>query len=138
MKNSYSTILSLERTDFGLLFFRLAISGLMLTHGIPKLITFFNAEEIVFGDPMGIGVILTFGLAVFAEFVCSVLVILGLGTRLAVIPLIATMVVAAFLVHWTDPFVKQELPLLYLSGYLLLYFTGAGKFSLDQYFLKKK
>jgi putative oxidoreductase len=138
MKTTYSTILNLERTDFGLLLFRLAISGLMLTHGIPKLITFFSANEVAFFDPLGLGMILTLGLAVFAEFVCSILVILGLGTRFAVIPLIATMAVAAFIVHWTDDWGTQEKPLIYMSGYLLLYFTGAGKFSLDQFFLKKK
>lgn len=55
MKNSYSTSLNLQNTDFGLLLFRLIIGGLMLTHGIPKLLTFFGSEEIVFADPIGLG-----------------------------------------------------------------------------------
>ena len=140
MKNTYSTNLNLRNVDLGLLIFRLAISALMLTHGIPKLIKFFGSEEIAFADPLGLGEITTFTLAVFAEFVCSVLVILGLGTRLAVIPLIGTMAVAALIVHVPDGFGRQELPLLYLSGWVLLFFTGAGKYSLDWYFmsLKKK
>jgi len=138
MRNTYTTILNLEKTDFGLLLFRLAISGLMLTHGIPKLITFFTSDEIQFADPIGLGAVFSLGFAVFAEFICSILVILGLGTRFAVIPLIATMAVAALIVHWTDGFGRQELPLLYMSGYLLLYFTGAGRYSLDYYLLNKK
>ena len=129
MKNTYSTNLNLRNVDLGLLIFRLGISALMLTHGIPKLIKFFGSEEIVFADPLGLGAITTFTLAVFAEFVCSVLVILGLGTRLAVIPLIGTMAVAALIVHVPDGFGRQELPLLYLTGWVLLFFTGLINFT---------
>lgn len=138
MKNSYATSLNLQNTDFGLLLFRLFIAGLMLTHGFPKLLTFFSSEEIVFMDPIGFGPVFSLGFAVFAEFVCAILVLLGWGTRFVVIPLIITMATAAIIVHWNDDFVRQELPLLYLGGFLLLFFTGAGKFSLDYYFLKKK
>ncbi len=138
MKNTYSTNLSLPKVDLGLLIFRLGISGLMLTHGIPKLIKFFGSEPVVFRDPLGFGEVTTFTLAVIAEFLCSILIILGLGTRLAVIPLILTMAIVAFIVHASDGFGSQELPLLFLTGYILLFFTGSGKYSLDWYFLSKK
>lgn len=141
MRKVYATNLSLPKVDAGLLIFRIGIAGLMLTHGIPKLIRFFGSEEITFADPLGFGEVLTFTFAVFAEFVCAVLILLGLGTRLAVIPLILTMAVAGLIVHAQDGFRVQELPLLYLCGFLLLFFTGSGKYSLDHYFLlseKKK
>lgn len=138
MKNSYSTNLNLPQVDLGLLIFRLGISALMLTHGVPKLTQFFGSEPITFADPIGLGEVTSFTFAVFAEFVCSILVILGLGTRLAVLPLIATMATAALIVHWTDGFGSQELPLLFLTGYILLFFTGSGKYSLDWYFLSRK
>lgn len=138
MKNTYSTNLNLPQVDIGILIFRIAIGGLMLTHGVPKLLRFFSGDEITFRDPLGLGEVTTFTLAVFAEFVCSVLVILGLGTKLAVWPIIATMASAAFIVHANDGWGAQELPLLYLSGFLLLFFTGSGKYSLDWYLLKKK
>lgn len=109
----------------------------MLTHGYPKLIKFFGDEEIVFMNFLGIGETTTLALAVFAEFVCSLLVILGLATRLAVIPLMATMSTAAFYVHATDGFSRQEMPLLYLTIFFTLLFTGAGKYSLDFAWLKK-
>ncbi|MGY5847318.1 DoxX family protein [Salegentibacter sp. HM20] len=137
MKQSYSTNLNLFRTDIGLLIFRVGISGLMLTHGYPKLLKFFGSEEIQFADPIGLGEVTTFGLAVFAEFICAVLVILGLGTRLAVLPIIATMAVAGLIVHMPDGFQRQELPLLFMLGYILLFFTGAGKYSLDYFFMLK-
>lgn len=138
MKKTYSTILDLQKVDLGLLFFRIGISGLMLTHGIPKLITFFGSEEIRFADPVGMGETVTFAFAVFAEFLCSVLILIGLGTRLAVIPLIITMAVLVLIVHMPDGLGRQELPLLYLTGYILLFLTGSGKYSLDQYFLSQK
>lgn len=138
MKNTYSTNLNLKHIDLGLLFFRISIAALMLTHGIPKLIKTFRGDEIQFADPLGMGEMLTFTFAVFAEFICSVLIILGLGTRLAAIPLILTMGVIAFVVHISDGFGKQELPLLYLAGFILLFFTGGGKYSLDWYFLSRK
>jgi putative oxidoreductase len=138
MKNSYSTNLDLPKVDIGLLIFRIAISGLMLTHGTPKLLRFFGGEEITFADPLGLGETLTFTFAVFAEFICAGLVLIGLGTRLAVIPLIITMAVVAFVVHPEDGFGRQELPLLYFAGFVLLFFTGSGKYSLDHFFLAKK
>lgn len=137
MQRTYSTILDLQKVDLGLLIFRIGISCLMLTHGIPKLITFFGSEEIRFADPVGMGETVTFTFAVFAEFLCSVLILIGLGTRLAVIPLIITMAVALF-VHMPDGFGKQELPFLYLTGYILLFLTGSGKYSLDHFFLSGK
>ncbi len=138
MRNTYSTNLNLKHVDIGLLIFRIGISGLMLTHGVPKLISAFSGEEIRFADPLGMGVLVTFTFAVFAEFICSVLIILGLGTRLAAIPLIITMGVAAFIVHLDDGFGTQELPLLYFVSFILLFFTGGGKYSLDWYFLARK
>lgn len=138
MKNTYSTNLNLSHVDIGLLIFRIGISALMLTHGYPKLLRFFGSEEISFADPLGMGEVTSFTFAVFAEFVCSILIILGFGTRLAAIPLIGTMAVAALIVHMPDGFGRQELPLLYLFGFILLFFTGGGKYSLDWYLLSTK
>ncbi len=138
MKNTYSTNLNLKHVDIGLLIFRIGISALMLTHGTPKLIRAFSGEEITFADPLGLGEVVTFTFAIFAEFICSILIIIGLGTRLAAIPLIITMAVAALIVHFSDGFGRQELPLLFLTGFILLFFTGGGKYSLDWYFLSRK
>ncbi|MCL6219247.1 DoxX family protein [Zunongwangia pacifica] len=137
MKNTYTTSLNLPKLDFILLIFRIGISILMLFHGVPKLMSFFSSEEIQFADPLGVGQTMTLAVAVLAEFVCSIMLILGLGTRVATIPLIVTMAVAAIIVHAPDGLVKQELPFLYLLSYVLLFYTGAGKFSLDHYLMYK-
>ncbi|WP_029033285.1 DoxX family protein [Salinimicrobium terrae] len=137
MSNTYTTNLELSKIDLGLLILRLGAAGLMLTHGFPKLMNLFGSEEIVFADPFGLGMGTSLALVVFAEFVCSILVILGLGTRLAVIPLMITMFVAAFIIHASDPFQRKEMAILYLLIFTVLLITGAGKHSLDFYWLRK-
>lgn len=114
-----------------LLLIRIGVGFMMLTHGIPKLQKFFAAEPVQFAQIMGMSASVSLALAVFAEVFCSVLIIFGLGTRLAVIPLIITMAVAAFHIHAEDPFAKQEMALHYLLFYILLLVTGSGKYSLD-------
>ncbi len=138
MKTSYSTNLDLKSTDIGLLIFRIGIGSLILTHGFPKLLKFFGPEEITFGDPIGLGPTTTLALAVLAEFVCAIFLIFGFITRIASIPLICTMAVAALIVHMDDDFAIQEKSILFLVGFILLLFTGAGKYSIDYILLKRK
>lgn len=135
---TYSNILNLRNTDIALLLLRLGVSGMMLTHGIPKLIRLFGSGLIQFGDPIGIGVEASLTLTVFSEVICSVLILVGLGTRLASIPLIITMAVAFFIVHAAHAFERKELALFYLIVYVVLLLTGSGKYSLDHYLLKRK
>lgn len=136
--NSYKTNLNLVNVDIGLLIFRIAISALMLTHGLPKLLKFFGPEEIVFADPLGLGETFSFTLAVFAEFICSAFIIFGFLTRFSAIPIFITMAIAAFIVHAPDGFGKQELPLLFMCGFLLLVICGGGKYSLDYLLQNRK
>ena len=67
-----------------------------------------------------------------AEVGCSLLVIVGLVTRLAVIPLIVGMCVAAFLTFPGFTMAASELALLYLSIYITLLIAGPGEYSLDE------
>ncbi|MAQ14143.1 MAG: DoxX family protein [Sandaracinus sp.] len=116
--------------DFALLALRLVFGGMMLTHGIPKLMGFAENSD-SFPDPLGVGSPVAMALAIFAEVVCAGLVVVGAFTRLAVIPLMTTMIVAAFIVHAADPLAKKELALLYLTAYAALGLMGAGRFSID-------
>ena len=113
-----------------LLLLRIAVAGMMLTHGIPKLQNIL-AGNWQFGDPLGIGTELSLALTVFAEVGCSVLILIGLFTRFATLPLLVTMLVAFLIVHGADPFGKKELPLLYALVFATLFFTGPGKYSVD-------
>ena len=117
--------------DIGLLILRLGISLSMIPHGWGKLLKLLDGNY-SFTDPIGIGEPLTLILAVFAEFTCSILLIVGLKTRWAAIPLAITMSVAAFVVHFNDPWGSKELAVIYLIGFIAVALLGPGKFSLDK------
>lgn len=131
MKKIFSTRLNPSAIHFALLLLRVGAGAFMLTHGYPKLQKLL-AGDFQFADPFGLGPGISLGLAVFAEFFCSILLILGLGTRLAAIPLIVTMSVAAFIAHSADPFARKEMALLYLLSFVVLLFSGPGRISADQ------
>jgi putative oxidoreductase len=116
--------------DWGVLILRVGISCLMITHGYAKLTGFLSGNH-SFADPIGIGEKLSYLLTICAEFGCSILVILGLGTRLALLPLIFTMLVVVFIVHAKDAFDVKEHALLFLFAYVALFLTGPGRFSVD-------
>lgn len=117
--------------NFGLLLLRVAFSGLMLTHGIPKLLQLISGN-FEFADPIGIGATASLILAVFGEVVFPVLIIIGYKTRLAAIPVVITMLIAAFVYHANDPFGTQEKSIMYLIAFLSIAILGAGKYSIDR------
>lgn len=121
-----------------LLLARIFIGFAMLTHGYPKLHKLFSGEEVQFISLFGLNSTISLGLAVFAEFVCSFFIILGLFTRIFTIPLMITMTIAAFYVHSADGFSERELALLYLCIYIMLFIIGAGKYSIDGMLQKNK
>lgn len=130
------TKLNENAASLGILLLRLVSGGVMLTHGYSKLLKIATLKT-SFPDPMGVGNELSFYLVLFAELVCAALVTLGLFTRIALIPLIATMVVAFFIIHAKDSLGDKELALFYMTIYTALLLTGSGKFSLDKLLLKK-
>lgn len=127
---------SANATDWASLILRLTFGLLMLSHGIPKLMKLMDGN-MEFCDPIGIGVPASLALTVFAEVLCSALLVLGLWTRLALIPLIVTMAVAVFIVHINDDLGTMESALLYLLSYCALFLLGSGKYSVDA-ILKRK
>jgi putative oxidoreductase len=124
--------------DIVLLLVRVFIGFAMLSHGFPKLQMLLEGGKVDFFDFLGMGSQITLGLTVFAEFVCSIFLILGLFSRIALGFLIFTMIIAGFVVHGADPFAKQEMSMIYLSVYLLLIIFGAGKVSVDYMIEKRK
>ena len=137
MKKTFNTTLNHNVIDLGLLVLRIGIACFMLTHGWPKLTKLIEGGEIQFLDPFGIGAKPSFILAMFAEVGCSILLLIGLATRLATIPLMITMLVAIFVAHAADGFQRQELPAHYVLVYFFLLLSGPGKYSFD-YFIGKK
>lgn len=132
MSGSRDTLLSV-----GLLVLRVGVGVMMMVHGIQK-IQGFDAMAGGFPDPLGVGNKTSLILAIGAEFGCSILVIVGLATRLAALPLAFTMIIAVFVIHGADPWQKRELAALYLLIYSSLVFTGPGTLSLDHLWMSRR
>jgi len=124
-------------TPWGLFFLRIAVSCMMLTHGIPKFLSY--SEKLhTFSDPLGVSSPVSLTLAIGAEVFCSIALLLGLRTRLAAVPLLFTMLVASILVLGGDPFQKRELPLMFALIYATLMICGGGALQLDYWINKKR
>jgi len=118
--------------SFATLILRLGLGIVMLVaHGYDKLQHFAKYSG-GFSDPFHVGSRISLSLDIFAEFFCSCLLILGLFTRLACIPLIIAMSVALFYAHHGDAFGVGERAALFLTGYIALLFLGPGKASVDR------
>ncbi|MCU0319950.1 MAG: DoxX family protein [Flavobacteriales bacterium] len=118
--------------ELGYLLLRITAGGTMIwQHGWPKLANFAERMD-SFADPFGLGSALSLVLIVFAEVVCAGLVVLGLWTRAALIPLIIGMAVIAFMVKGDADFKEKELALVYLFAFVTLLFTGSGRFAIDR------
>jgi len=117
--------------DVALLVLRVAIGMLMQNHGIPKIRKLISPEPIHFFSTFGLSEKNSLIAAAFVEVFFSSLLIFGLVTRIAVIPLLLTMMIAAFHTLKSHSFDKKELPIMYLLIYITILLSGSGKFSLD-------
>ncbi len=112
---------------------------MLALHGLGKFQKLLS-DPAGFPDPLGIGVALSLGLAAWAEFFCSLLILVGFATRLALTQLMATMLVAFALVHGfalSGPG-NGELAFVYLGCSVGLFILGPGRLSIDHLMLRKK
>ena len=130
MRKLFSTKYSAGAFNTAILLLRLVFGILMASHGYDKL-THFDQYSKEFMDFMGLGKSVSLSLTIFAEFFCSLLVCLGLFTRLATIPLIIGMSVVVFKVAGGDVFGHGETGAMYLGAFLVLLIVGPGRISVD-------
>lgn len=127
----------------GILLLRLTCGGMMAVgHGWPKLQKF-GSDPSTFPDPLGIGPTLSFAGAIGGELIGATLIAVGLFTRLACLPVMFAMFVAAFIIHKADPLFMPPYPakepaILYLAMYACVLMAGPGRYSLDAVFFKPK
>ena len=127
---SYSQLSS--KGSLAILVLRVSLSSfLLLGHGLGKLQKLFSSEPIRFLDPIGLGQELSLVLAAGAEVIGSALILLGLWTRIASIPVLITLGVACFIVHGGDGFSGMEKLLLFIAGFVTILIAGPGKYSID-------
>lgn len=132
--NSFLRLGFLPRNyDFALFVLRVWLGlDLFFKHGLEK-ITHFSQMAAHFPNPVHIGSHLTLAFALLSDGICSLLVVLGLATRLAALIIVINLAAAFTLVHH---FVLSgrgsgELPLVFLGGFLAVLIAGPGRFSAD-------
>lgn len=118
------------------LWLRLGLGIAMIPHGYEKLVHF-NEQQADFLDLFGLGSTVSLALAIGAEFFCSILLMLGLLTRLILIPLIITALVIVFMAHEGDIVGDGSAGFLLLIGYTASLLLGAGDYSLDALIIKR-
>ena len=133
MKVTNYKILGYEslNTDLASLMLRLIFGGLFIRYGYMKFAAY---DQILpmFGDVIGIGSRLSFNLVIFAELFCRIFVALGFLTRLTVIPICITMIVAFFVAHVNDAFDVKAIALVFLLLSAVIFVLGSGRFSIDR------
>lgn len=122
-----------KNLDLGLLLFRVTLGSLMICfHGWEKLMTA-ERQFHTFPDLIGISSEVSYVLVVWLENFGAISIALGFLTRIQSFGLAFTMFVAFFL--WHDMrFTGEnagEMAFAYGFGYLLLFLSGPGKYSLD-------
>ena len=132
------------------LIIRIALGVVMFPHGAQKALGWFGGDGFKttlsqFHQEMGIPVPLAL-LAMAAEFLGSMGVIVGFLTRIAAFGIACTVIVAAWTVHWQFGFFLNwfgkkagngvEYHILALGMALSLIVSGGGMFSLDRFILQ--
>ena len=131
MIGTLKTALHAHGAPLGLLLLRVGFGGFMaVNHGWPKLMGFAD-KSAKFASFLPIPSPLSLSLAIFGELVCAILIVAGLGTRVAAVPAAITMLVAAFGAHGDDVTGDGEHALLFAIAFAAIAFTGPGRFSLD-------
>ncbi|WP_112186206.1 DoxX family protein [Ralstonia sp. GX3-BWBA] len=114
----------------GLLFLRLTGSALLITvHGLPKVLHY-SQELTRIEDPFHMGAAPTLLLAILSETLCPLLVALGLLTRLACLPIVATLLVAMLVVHPDWSLADGQFGWMLLIIFTTVLIAGPGRFSI--------
>tara|TARA_B110000003_G_scaffold136494_1_gene138282 strand:- start:531 stop:902 length:372 start_codon:yes stop_codon:yes gene_type:complete len=120
--------------NIALLLLRIVFAGSMLYgHGLSKFYRLIEGD-LSFANPIGIGEAPTLVLAVFSEFLAPLFILVGYKTKIFSFFPAATMFVAAFIVHLSDPFARKEKAILFLIGFIVIMMMGPGKYSIDRKF----
>lgn len=130
MKKLLSTGYSAYAFNLALFILRVGAGILMIHHGYDKLVHFKQYAP-NFMHFLGLSSTFSLGLVVFAEFFCSIFVMLGLFTRFACIFLLISTFVAVSDAHKYDIFGKGEHASLFFIIFLTILIIGPGKISVD-------
>ena len=119
--------------NMALLIFRILLSvELFRVHGLKKF-KLKNGQKEHVPNPLHLPERLNGLVATFSDTVVPLLVILGIATRLAILPTIGVTAIGYFVVHRNDPVEIRDVPFMYTLCFLFLLAVGPGTYSLDNY-----
>lgn len=130
MKKFLSTKYSTGAFNFGMLILRVILGLILISHGYEKLAKFPGLKD-KFMNFIHLGSTTSLVLIIFAEFFCGILIVLGMLTRFAAIPVIIGMAVVFFVASNAHLFAEGERGGMYLATAILLLLVGPGKISVD-------
>lgn len=118
----------------GLLLLRLFIGFRLLYGVIDNVLSWERMAEFAgFLQSQGFPVpVLSAVISVYAQFVAGACLVIGFKVRIAAIMMVFNFLVAYFMVHFQDSVEGMTPALAMLFGSACLFFTGAGKWSIDK------
>ena len=126
-----------DQTQAAISFLRIFAGIAMLPYGFGKIANYEALSQNFFGDPIGIGMLPSLWLTIFAQVLCAFFLIVGWQTRFSALMLFINMAVATKF-HFFDPFVPtSSLPIIYMAVYAFLFIVGSGSLSVDAILFKK-
>lgn len=121
--------------NWAMLVFRCLLAlELFRVHGLKKF-KLQNGQKEHVPNPLGLPDKLNGLIATFSDTVVPFLVILGVATRLVIMPVIGVTAIGYFVVHRKDSIEVRDVPYMYTLCFLFLLVTGAGTLSIDHYLL---
>lgn len=142
LKQLYIRMTGYSYTNLGRLFLRLFVGIMLLQFGIRQIAHFFEMRDI-FPNVLGMSSELSLIVMTTIEVVCALFIMVGFLTRLMIMPVFCSMIVAeyyllnyyvneaAYLLSWQQ---QGYLPIMFLGILFFLLLVGPGKISVD-YFL---
>lgn len=109
---------------------------LFRVHGMKKFRVENGQKEHV-PNPLGLPDKLNGLIATFSDTVVPFLMMMGLGTRLVILPTIGVTAIGYFVVHRKDDIEVRDVPYMYTLSLLFLLVLGAGTYSFDQVILEQ-
>ena len=133
IKHILYTNLGSTLNNAAMLAYRLLLSiELFRVHGLKKF-RVVNGVKNPEPNPLHLPEKLNGFVATFADTVVPCLVILGVGTRLFLLPTIGVTAIGYFVVHRNDSMEVRDVPYVYTISLLFLLILGAGTYSIDNY-----
>jgi putative oxidoreductase len=105
---------------------------LFRVHGMKKFRTE-NGQREQIPNPLGLPDKLNTMVATFSDTVVPFLLMIGIGTRFILLPVIGVTSIGYFVVHQKDSIEIRDVPYMYSISFIFIWILGAGKYSVDYY-----